>query len=194
MEVVSGDEVGSVCVWDLETGRMRFRFTKTHGDIKMTAMSFDKHKRRLITGGHDGSLKMWNFSNGACLKDLRARPSTGRAAPAEEEVTAIEYVHGGYHNKFIISVGWDAKVSFWEDNSNKFASRPNRQLKGHSDDILTVALYPPSLLATGCYDGLTIIWNIESGAVKCKLLPPSIEDIPADECVPPGLHGAGHRA
>lgn len=37
----------------------------------MTAISFDYPGRRLLTGGHDGNLlKMWNFSNGALVKQF----------------------------------------------------------------------------------------------------------------------------
>lgn len=37
----------------------------------MTAISFDYPGRRLLTGGHDGHLlKMWNFSNGALVKQF----------------------------------------------------------------------------------------------------------------------------
>ena len=30
-------------------------------------MAFDTTGRKLITGGRDGSIKLWNFNNGACL-------------------------------------------------------------------------------------------------------------------------------
>lgn len=33
-------------------------------------MAFDPTGRRLITGGRDGSIKLWNFNNGACLSVL----------------------------------------------------------------------------------------------------------------------------
>ena len=33
-------------------------------------MSFDWSMRRLITGAHDGSVRMWNFSNGMMLKEF----------------------------------------------------------------------------------------------------------------------------
>ena len=36
-------------------------------------MTFDPSGRRLITGGQDGSLKIWNFNNGACLNVLESK-------------------------------------------------------------------------------------------------------------------------
>ena len=36
--------------------------------VDLTAMSFDHTLRRLITGGRDGTVKVWNFHNGDCLR------------------------------------------------------------------------------------------------------------------------------
>ena len=49
------------------------QFSRCHGDMELTAMTFDPSGRRLITGGRDGSLKIWNFNNGACLNVLGSR-------------------------------------------------------------------------------------------------------------------------
>jgi hypothetical protein len=51
-QVVSGDHQSHVCVWEVDSGRMRFRFG---GDQeKITAMAFDKAGRRLLTGSVSG--------------------------------------------------------------------------------------------------------------------------------------------
>ena len=60
-------------VWDLDTGEKTMQFSRCHGDMELTAMTFDPSGRRLITGGRDGSLKIWNFNNGACLNVLESR-------------------------------------------------------------------------------------------------------------------------
>ena len=41
-----------------------------------------------------------------------------------------------------------------------------RRLHGHEEDILCVAFCPPTLLATGSYDGVILVWNLQSGALK----------------------------
>ena len=58
-------------------------------------------------------VKLWNFSNGGCLKTLAPAAALG------DEVTALEYVHGGFQNKNILGVGWNRKVTFWEDAPEK---------------------------------------------------------------------------
>lgn len=57
-------------VWDVDTGEKTIQFSQCHGNMEITAMAFDPTGRRLITGGRDGSIKLWNFNNGACLSVL----------------------------------------------------------------------------------------------------------------------------
>lgn len=47
------------------------KFGDAHGEkMKVTAGAFDLFKRRLVTSGEDGSVKIWNFSNGHALKNF----------------------------------------------------------------------------------------------------------------------------
>lgn len=70
LQVVSGCHGGTVSVWDVDTGSKIMQFSQAHGEAEITAMSFDPSGRRLITGGRDGTIKIWNFNNGACLSVL----------------------------------------------------------------------------------------------------------------------------
>ncbi|CAK4145154.1 unnamed protein product [Aphanomyces euteiches] len=64
-------EEGIVKTWSAETGEEVCSFTNAHGTSPITAMAFDCAGRRLITGSHDGAqVKMWNFSNGALVKQF----------------------------------------------------------------------------------------------------------------------------
>ena len=62
-----------VSVWDVDTGEKTMQFSHCHGNTEITAMAFDTAGRRLITGGRDGSLKVWNFNNGACLSIFQTK-------------------------------------------------------------------------------------------------------------------------
>ena len=63
--------MGSVIsVWDVETGEKIIQYSKVHGDREITSMTFDPSGRRLLTGGRDGKVKIWNFNNGACLSEI----------------------------------------------------------------------------------------------------------------------------
>lgn len=54
-------------VWDIDTGENIMKFSHCHDDKEITAMKFDTTGRKLLTGGRDGCIKLWNFNNGACL-------------------------------------------------------------------------------------------------------------------------------
>ena len=58
MNSVSVDE--SVRVWDVFSGRMVFEFITNHHS-PLTSACIDHGGKRLLTGAHNGSLKIWNF-------------------------------------------------------------------------------------------------------------------------------------
>jgi WD40 repeat protein len=66
-QVVSSDSSGGIHVWEVDTGRMVFKFD---AGCRVTSMCFDHAQRRLITGSKDGRLKKWNFSNGQALMEF----------------------------------------------------------------------------------------------------------------------------
>uniref|UniRef100_A0A3P8XSW6 WD40 repeat domain 95 n=1 Tax=Esox lucius TaxID=8010 RepID=A0A3P8XSW6_ESOLU len=139
-QVVSCSEGSVIKVWDFDTGSQVFEFGGAHGQSAITCMTFDPKGKRLVTGGRDGSLKIWNFNNGQCLKTLRKEERHHLQKPQPP----------------------------WQDDLRM----------GHKDDILCVAQCPPSLLATGSYDGEVIVWNLASGHILCRFTNP----LPTDFC------------
>lgn len=83
-QIVSGCHGSVVSVWDVDTGEKVIQFSHCHGTVEITAMAFDPTGRRLITGARDGSLKIWNFNNGACLSILESSYN--------EEVSCISFL------------------------------------------------------------------------------------------------------
>jgi hypothetical protein len=51
LQAVSTDHAGTVCVWHVASGKLRFAFANTHGSCRISTASFDSNHRRLITGG-----------------------------------------------------------------------------------------------------------------------------------------------
>ena len=69
--VVSADDGGFIAVWDIEDGKLMSKFGNTHGPKnKITAGCFDSKQLRIATAGSDGTVKIWNFSNGQCLTEM----------------------------------------------------------------------------------------------------------------------------
>jgi WD40 repeat protein len=169
-QLVSCTEASIVKLWDLETGKAISEFSSAHGDSAITCMTFDETDRRLITGGRDGTSKIWNYNNGHCLKTLQKDNIL--------EVNDVKYLRI-YNNKFIISVGWDRRINIYDDDSEdvKFYINPNEQWdddreQGHKEDIICIGKSESNLLATASYDGEIIVWNLVSGHIFSKIQSP----------------------
>ena len=180
-QVVSGDESGRVCVWDLSDGSLAFRFHAAHG-AKMTCMSFDEAGRRLLTSGNDGVVRVWNFSNGQCLKALRSEASAESSSGHAEVSCLLFLLEGPYRH--IVAGGWSRKVLVWKDTRSVpggVPDDPDRELAGHAEDITAVSFGSPNLLATGGYDGVVLLWNLDSGVVRHSLAAPAAATPREDE-------------
>uniref|UniRef100_A0A3Q1IFA4 WD40 repeat domain 95 n=1 Tax=Anabas testudineus TaxID=64144 RepID=A0A3Q1IFA4_ANATE len=159
-QVVSCTERSVVKVWDLDTGRQVFEFGGTNDLSAITCMTFDLKGRRLITGGKDGCLKIWNFNNGQCLKTLRKDGDC-------QELCDLMICTVKCLLLFCQDVPEDLcriqkPQTTWQDDLKN----------GHKEDILCVVHCPPCLLATGSYDGEIIVWNVVSGCIQGRFLSP----------------------
>lgn len=167
-QVVSGDSLGTVCVWDVRTGHLEFEFRRAHGDHKLTCMALDVSKRRLYTGAEDGEARLWNFSSGQHLKTYTMK------SPSEINgllwaQTALASPEGP--NTFVVALAWDRKIYVWPGtakSSSGNAIEPKYVLEdvqgtGHTDDISCVVAISTvgGLLATGGDDGNVVFWKIQ---------------------------------
>lgn len=55
----------------LQDGKRAGRFNGAAGEHRVTAACFDHNQRRLVTTATDGSVKTWNFNNGALLRQYK---------------------------------------------------------------------------------------------------------------------------
>jgi len=115
--------VDSLLFWDIEDGKLMSKFGNTHGPKnKITAGCFDSTQRRLVTSGSDGTVKMWNFSNGQCLTDLI---STDNPKRVDTEVTSLvcvfdpEDIESQLKMSYIVSAGWDKRIHVWADEKEE---------------------------------------------------------------------------
>ena len=89
----------------------------------------------------------------------------------------------GTVTRYIIVVGWDRRLVFFEDARTKVVAS-NRQVPAHQpahvSDILAAALMEASPnLVTGASTGELKVWNIESGSVRHILERPGLRTLPA---------------
>lgn len=156
-QVVSGCHGSVVKVWDIDTGEKIIQFSHCHDKMEITAMAFDPTGRKLITGGKDGSIKIWNFNNGACLSILETRYKV--------EVTSIIFT-----NQSLIVGGWNRCLAEYGATGEPDDIVPKYWAVGvHKEDILCMAYEESNTLASASYDGNIAIWNLDMDRLICKL-------------------------
>ena len=57
-------------VWDIDTGMKISEFCHVHDTSPITTVTMDDSRKKLITGGQDGKIKIWNHNNGSCIRIL----------------------------------------------------------------------------------------------------------------------------
>ena len=73
------------------------------------------------------------------------------------------------------------QVSFYQDTERSVCPLL-RASSGPNSDLLCSALMPGyPTLATGSYGGEVWCWNTDSGALRRKLVPPGLKDLPENE-------------
>ncbi|KAM9120871.1 EF-hand calcium-binding domain-containing protein 8 isoform 2-T2 [Pangshura tecta] len=155
-QVVSGCHRGMVRVWDIMTGQKMMQFMTSEGKhTEITAMAFDGPERRLITALKDGTIKFWNFNNGACLLEIPHLDKT--------EISGILYI-----NLKVYVTGWSKRVTWYLDVKEDEVIEYKHWKSYHSEDILSIAKYNSQLLATASCDGDVVIWSTESGQALCR--------------------------
>eukprot|EP00948_MAST-09A_sp_MAST-9A-sp1_P000153 g153.t1 len=220
-EVISADESSTIIVWDIYSGKMVFRFRNAHGNSGISAMCFDQNQRRIICGAQNGTVRIFNFSNGQCLNKLHTASEHLR-----QEVTCIAYatdanqhyddIYAAVDHRTILTAGWDRRIHVfrdgisddinqeyssvfpalnWEINHHTSPTKAKKKFskssggvngsrrsggttmrrvlklptKGHSNDILSMAICGNNSVATGGSDGVLCIWGIEIGLLKFQI-------------------------
>ncbi|XP_067095118.1 WD repeat-containing protein on Y chromosome-like [Osmerus mordax] len=155
-QVVSGCHAGVVSVWDIQTGEKVMQFqTIPERPAEITAMAFDEFKRRLITGSNNGTIRLWNFNNGALLSEI--------SLVDDQEVTGIIYI-----NERIYVSGWGKKVMWYLDAKEEDEIEYRVWNQYHSEDIYSMHAHSSKMLVTASYSGDIIVWNIDSGQAFCR--------------------------
>ncbi|CAH0714096.1 unnamed protein product, partial [Brenthis ino] len=142
--------------WDPLTGKrnamVRDAHTRLlHGElipVEITAACFDPGNQLLLTGARNGTLKVWNFNTGLCLRSMAIEHMC--------EVTNCFWVEGR-----ILAVGWNRHVTEFEDTGTGESGKSWETR--HSDDVLAAAARAPLTLATATYNSELIFWKLETG-------------------------------
>ncbi len=133
-----------------------------HGSV-LSAAILDTSGRRLFTGAHDGTVKMWNFSNGACLNSL---------AKHNKEISSLLHIPNS--EQPILAGGWEGRLVRWADIGSR-SKLPALVHKEHDGEVHSIANFE-GIIATGSSDGWILFWIVDSSPVIRRLRLPASPD------------------
>lgn len=142
---------------------------EAHGASEVSSLAVVPGQPRVVSGAHDGGVKLWNFATGQCLK----RFTSPADHPNGAEVTGLMplEIDG---SRYLLSVGWSGALSVWTDQAASRAAglavQPGlgapcverfRALEEHTSDGLCLAENGEGLLASGDCDGVVVVWDMD---------------------------------
>ncbi|XP_050426699.1 WD repeat-containing protein on Y chromosome-like [Adelges cooleyi] len=151
---VSADSV--ISVWNLWSGALLHKTPNAHtkqifGETvpaEITAANFDPSGGLLVTGAENGTIRMWDPTNGTCLNKL--------SIASRGQISEIIWLP----NKVLVS-SWDRRIT--EFNDPLLVSKGKLWLVKHEEAILTMCVKLPSTLVTTSYGGKIGFWRLETG-------------------------------
>ena len=105
----------------------------------VTSVAFSPDGRRIVSGSHDNTLRLWDAETGAAI-----------GAPLEGHEGAVMSVAFSPDGRRIVSGSWDRTLRLWDAETGAAIGAP---LEGHGGRVRSVAFSPDGTrLATGSDD------------------------------------------
>jgi WD40 repeat protein len=116
------------------------------GGVSSVALSPDG--RRIVSGGSDRTLKLWDAQTGKEIRILKGHSKV---------VLCVAFSPDG---RRIVSGSWDRTLKLWDAETGEEI----KTLKGHSDSVWSVAFGPDSRrIVSGSWDKTLKIWDAKTG-------------------------------
>lgn len=149
----------TIIIWNVWKGQKVNLITRAHtqvlhGEVQLlgiTAGCFDPKHQFLLTASDDGTIKVWNFNEGICLRTVKIE--------GERRVSMVFW-----ETQRIFAMGAKAISKFHDSKDSKmqitFGSTWD---KCHRGEIICAAVRDLDAIVTSCTEGDLIFWNFITG-------------------------------
>jgi WD40 repeat protein len=155
--LANGSEDGFVRIWDLSSDNSNNLFSNSKAIYKtflertnwIWSITFSKDDKSIATGSDDKVVKIWNISNGECLKELHGHTNW-----------ILSVAFSPFDTNILASGSEDSTVKIWDIDSGNCLYN----FEGHSDRVRSVVFSPKGQVIASASDDKTIrLWSTTTG-------------------------------
>ncbi len=144
--IVTGNEDGTLAVWDKQSGKLVRQFKSESAGVVMMASSISAEL--VAVGAADGTIELWDVDKGRCRKTLRGH---------EAAITALAFSEAG---DLLASGSSDRTIKLWDVQSGRLLKSTR---EGRST-IRALSFSPDGqLLASDGDEQHVRLWKVQSG-------------------------------
>lgn len=148
-KLVTGGIDGSLTLWEVDLEEITLKkivSTKKHLE-GVSCVKFTQKEKYIVSGSHDQSLKIWDYTLANEVRDLKKHPGIISTLCLTKD------------DLYIITGTKFSGIYVWDFNTLKNL----RSLKGHQGEITSIKATLDSRIITSCKDGSIKIWNLHTG-------------------------------
>jgi WD40 repeat protein len=130
-------------------------------DGPVVSVAFSQDGKRIVSGGQDGTIRLWDTQASRCLRTFHLPPGGDRySAPIAEKAREVLPVAFSPDGRWIASGANDGTVIVWDAVSGE----QKRKLTGHALYVAAIAFSPDGKrILSGGADSAICLWNAETG-------------------------------
>lgn len=170
-------------IYDCVNGKLRKIYTDVQNprtESELSAMVLDHRNRICIVGDNSGSIRAYNFANGALMKSINNDIRENMLASDEEkeieepkkktsdwnsEISAFYFCD---QDKLLVAASWDSSIMIYDMKDIEEVNLLRVMKGGHQGSDITCITYSPylSFIASGSSNGIVSIWDFEIGKLE----------------------------
>ena len=138
----------TIKIWEIDTPNLKAILTGHSLEARSLVVLQNSN---LVSGGRDGTIKVWNTSNFSLIRNINAI----------DEIWSLAVLQNG----LLVSGSKNGTITIWDSDSGSLL----RTIRGHASYVYSIAVLENGNLATIGQDTIIKIWNKNNGSLILSL-------------------------